>query len=140
MLCWWESIAGNLVLTIELKMWIGHHKELKADISSISPSSEQLMRCWCSKCQPFNSLWWPILYSKCQIGIRKQRLLWLTKFCGKNAMPNIIIYILHTLLDTFPLVLIRRICSTIKRFFCWYHFLYSCDLNVGFREDIVRTI
>ena len=27
-LCWWESITGNLVLASALKMYIGHRKEL----------------------------------------------------------------------------------------------------------------
>ena len=34
----WESIAGNLVLTTELKTTV---KDKKADVSSVSPSSER---------------------------------------------------------------------------------------------------
>ena len=33
--------------------------------------------------------------------------------------PNISIHILHTVLDTFPKVLKRRICITIKSFYNW---------------------
>ena len=33
--------------------------------------------------------------------------------------PNISMHILHTTLYTFPRVLTRRICSTIKSFFSW---------------------
>ena len=34
-------------------------------------------------------------------------------------LHNINVHILHTTPKTFPRVLTRRICSTIKRFFCW---------------------
>ena len=37
--------------------------------------------------------------------------------------PNISMYILHTVLFTFPKVLARRICLTIKRYFFGDHFL-----------------
>ena len=43
--------------------------------------------------------------------------------------PNISIYTLHTLLNTFPLVLTRRICLTIKVSLVGDHFLYSHDLG-----------
>ena len=33
--------------------------------------------------------------------------------------PNIGIYFLHTVLNAFPVVLTKRICSTIKRLFSW---------------------
>ena len=33
--------------------------------------------------------------------------------------PNISIYFLHTVLYTFPMVLTRRICLTIKSFLSW---------------------
>ena len=36
--------------------------------------------------------------------------------------PNIIMHILHTVLYTFPKVLTRRICLTIKGFFGWWSF------------------
>ena len=36
--------------------------------------------------------------------------------------PNITIYILHTVLYTFPKVLTRRICLTIKSFISWGSF------------------
>ena len=46
--------------------------------------------------------------------------------------------ILPAALYTFFKVLIRRICLTIKSFLNDDHFLYSHDLNVRFRGDIVR--
>ena len=46
-------------------------------------------------------------------------------------------HILHTVLYTFFKVRMRRICLTMKTFFS-DHFLYSHDLNVRFRGDIVR--
>ena len=36
--------------------------------------------------------------------------------------PNISLHILHTVLYTFPKVLTRRICLTIKSFFSWRSF------------------
>ena len=47
-------------------------------------------------------------------------------------------HILHAALYTFFKVLIRRICLTIKSFLNDDHFLYSHDLTVRFRGDIVR--
>ena len=49
------------------------------------------------------------------------------KFFFFNPLhPNIIMHILHTVLYTFPKVLTRRICLTIKGFFgCWSFFLFS---------------
>ena len=46
---------------------------------------------------------------------------WLARgFCVNPVHPNISIYILHTVLYTFPKVLTKRICLTIKSFFsCW---------------------
>ena len=41
--------------------------------------------------------------------------------------PNISMYILHTILFTFPKVLTRRIYFTIKSFLVGDHFLYSSD-------------
>ena len=52
--------------------------------------------------------------------------------------PNISMHILHTVLYTSPKVLTRRICLRIKSFFFGDHSLYSHDLNVWFRADIVR--
>ena len=52
--------------------------------------------------------------------------------------PNISMHILHTVLYTSPKVLTRRICLRIKSFFFSDHSLYSHDLNVWFRGDIVR--
>ena len=36
--------------------------------------------------------------------------------------PNASLHMLHTLLQTFPKVLIKRICLTIKSFFSWWSF------------------
>ena len=46
--------------------------------------------------------------------------------------PNIRAYILHTALCTFPRVLTRRICLTIKSLFSWWSFPFSRDLNAIF--------
>ena len=48
---------------------------------------------------------------------------------------------MHFLLDvlyTFPMLLSRRICITIKTFLVGDHFLYSHDLYVSFSHDAVR--
>ena len=49
-------------------------------------------------------------------------------------------YILHTVLYTFPLVLTRRICASILSRASWIgdHFLYSHYLSVWFKSDTVR--
>ena len=53
--------------------------------------------------------------------------------------PNISMHILHTVCSTFPKVLTRRNCWTIGRAsLVGDQFLYSHDLNVWFRGDIVR--
>ena len=51
--------------------------------------------------------------------------------------PNISMYISITVLPTFPKVLTRRICLKVKNFF-GDHDLYSRDLDVWFRGDVVR--
>ena len=53
---------------------------------------------------------------------------------------NISIYILHTVLYTFPKVLTRWIYFFIilRAYLVGDHFLYSCDPNRWFRGDIVR--
>ena len=43
--------------------------------------------------------------------------------------PNICKHILRSLLYTFSLVLVRRICLTIKASYVGDHFLYSHDLS-----------
>ena len=50
----------------------------------------------------------------------------------KPLQPNISMYILHTVLYTFPKVLTRA--SSV----CGDHFHHSHELNVYFRCDIVR--
>ena len=54
--------------------------------------------------------------------------------------PDISMRILHTVLNRFPRVLKRRICSVIKTFFFLVddHFPYSCDRGELFIDDIVR--
>ena len=48
-------------------------------------------------------------------------------------------HIPHTVLYTFPLVLTRRICLTIRSSsLVGDHFLYSCHLDVWLRGEIVR--
>ena len=61
--------------------------------------------------------------------------MFLTLYTLTLQHPNISMHILHTVLYTFPNVLARRICLTIKRFFSWLSFL-AHDLNVWFRGDI----
>ena len=68
----------------------------------------------------------------------KQTTLFLYLLNNLPLHPNISMHILHTVLYTFFNVLIRRICLTIKSFLVDNHFLYSHDLNVRFRGDIVR--
>ena len=49
-------------------------------------------------------------------------------------------HILDTALYKSPKVLMRRICLPVNSFFDWWvgdHFLYSYDLNIRFRYDIV---
>ena len=53
-------------------------------------------------------------------------------FYVNPLQPNIRAYILHTALCTFPRVLTRRICLTIKSLFSWWSFPFSRDLNVIF--------
>ena len=48
--------------------------------------------------------------------------------------PNISMHILHTVLYTFPKVLTRRICLTIKCFFTWWSLPFF--LQTWFRGDI----
>ena len=51
--------------------------------------------------------------------------------------PNISMHILHTVLYIFPKLLTRRICLAKLASLVGGHFVYSCDLNVWFRADIV---
>ena len=56
-----------------------------------------------------------------------------------NILISVWIFsILFPIQCTFPKVLTRRICLTIKSFFFNDHFLYSHDLNVWFRGDTVK--
>ena len=49
-----------------------------------------------------------------------------------------LLYFPHTVFHTFATMLIRRICLTIKSFVSCDHFLYSHDLTVRLRDDVVR--
>ena len=53
-------------------------------------------------------------------------IIWKKKFDMKASFnplhPNISMHILHTVLCTFPKVLRRRICLTIRTFFSWWSF------------------
>ena len=51
--------------------------------------------------------------------------------------PNIGIHILHFVLYTLPKLLTRRIFLTIKSFLVGDHFLYSHDLHVWCRGDVI---
>ena len=52
--------------------------------------------------------------------------------------PNISMHILHTSLSAFLKVLVRRICLTIENSLVCDRFVYSHDLKVWFRSNIVR--
>ena len=52
--------------------------------------------------------------------------------------PLIRMHCLHTVLYTFPKVLTRTICLTVRASLVGDHLLYSHDLNVWFRGDVVR--
>ena len=58
-------------------------------------------------------------------------------FVSNPLLPNISMHILHTVLWTFPNVLIRRICSQSRASLVDDHFLYSHDLNLWLQGDIV---
>lgn len=44
--------------------------------------------------------------------------------------PLVSVHILHTVLGTYFIMPIRRICLTIKSFLVSDHFFYSCNLSV----------
>ena len=52
--------------------------------------------------------------------------------------PKISVHILHTVLKSFPKVLMRRICLTIRSFFGWPSFPLFPWHDVGFSGDFVR--
>ena len=52
--------------------------------------------------------------------------------------PKISVHILHTVLKSFPKVLMRRICLTIRSFFGWRSFPLFPWHDVGFSGDFVR--
>ena len=60
-------------------------------------------------------------------------------FSTLYTLMFISMHILYTVLYTFPKVLARRICLTIKSFFSWWSFpLFPWPFHVWFRRDIVR--
>ena len=52
--------------------------------------------------------------------------------------PKISVHILHTVLKSFPKVVMRRICLTIRSFFGWRSFPLFPWHDVGFSGDFVR--
>ena len=82
--------------------------------------------------------WWalelalPLSEDLYRIGMSRNRMVSnLLLYAGKEHLvgrkinplhPNISMHILHTVLYTFPKVLTRRICLTIKSFFSWWSF------------------
>ena len=67
----------------------------------------------------------------------REKVLVLRRFLLNPLYPNIKMHILHTIPETFPKILTRKICQP-RASFVGDHFLYSRDVNVGFRGDIVR--
>ena len=84
------------------------------------------------------------LHPKCSTFLRVPLIwkVWCDKeiFSFKPLYPHISIHILHTYLQMFPLVWIRRICFTIKASQVGNHFLYSCDINEWFSSITARRI
>ena len=68
----------------------------------------------------------------------REKVLVLRRFLLNPLHPNIKMHILHTIPNTFPKILTRKSCLTTESSFVGDHFLYSHDVNVGFRVDIVR--
>ena len=82
----------------------------------------------------FNQLPRTTIYWFCFVsGNVGKHTIWVT---SNSLHPNISLQVFHTVLYTFPMVLIMRICLT-KNFSSLDHFLYSCDLNVWFKGDTV---
>ena len=63
--------------------------------------------------------------------------------------PNISMHILHAVLHTFPDVLTRRICLTLKSFFSWWSFpltfdVFTCNrmtkLKIASRKGVNSTV
>ena len=73
-----------------------------------------------------------------QIPLASQSLVTYSCYILTPLHPNISVHILHTVLYTSLKVLTMGICVRIKSFLFSDHFLYSCDLNVWFRGDIIR--
>ena len=64
--------------------------------------------------------------------LKKIQNLFFTSKPGADAdvNPLVSIHILHTVLGTYFIMPIRRICLTIKSFLVGDHFFYSCNLCV----------
>ena len=80
----------------------------------------------------------PLIIKTWKLLVTKVNLLFFPVFPGRFILfpavinplhPNISIHILHTLLYTFPLILTRRICLTIKASLVGNHFPNSHDLS-----------
>ena len=77
------------------------------------------------------------------VNVMTNLAVWKGHLWGHSDILNplklkISMHILRNVLCKFPKALTRRISLTIESFFSWWSFLYSRDLNVGFRGDIVR--
>ena len=55
-------------------------------------------------------------------------------------LPGISVHILYKVPYTFTYVVTRRICFIIKSLLVWWSFLYSRDLNVWFKGNILGRI
>ena len=125
--CWFHCHFHRCTTSVKCKRWrIGGEPKQRRNREFCTPGSVNSNKCW----------WCLVgvtaLYDRCSNAV--------TPFSDSNLNPlhpTISMHILHTALQTFPKVLTRRICLLIKSFFRWWSFLYSHDLNVLFRGDIV---
>ena len=76
---------------------------------------------------------------KCKVTHLNEMLNKPTQLVSLNPLnSNISVHLLCTVVYTFPFVLTRRICSTIKASQVGDHFFYTCNFNVWFKSDILR--
>ena len=95
-----------------------------SDICKHSPEVSSILWAWPLISQQ-NSSAWLKLFCWTLFGFP------LSGSCSVNPLhPNISRHILHTVLNTFPKVLTRRICLTIKSFYCWSFPFFSWPLCV----------
>ena len=72
-----------------------------------------------------------------RLGISHILLIFARVSHPNHQHSNIRMHILHTVLYTFPKVLTRRICLTIKNYFIWWSFPLFLQLYVWFRDDML---